>query len=429
MSDDPAAVRAATPQVFVATLLRPAGGTGIQTHCRLLLREARALGVPAQLVTPFDLSPLVFVPTFGFGRVLKLVRPAWWAWWYRRGHFALLRRRLTACLPRETRTVVYAQDPLSARAALDLRRAGWDVRVVLVIHYNRSQADEWVAGGFIRRGGRLYREIVRLEREVLPAVDHLIVPSDFMGHEVLARVPSVAGVPTTRVPNGAGDPTAGLTRVDRNAAAAAPGPPAGDLLSIGALEPRKNHAFLLRVLAACHRAGHPYRLAIAGEGPLRGDLEALAARLGLTRHVTLLGNVPDAARLLPRYRAYVHGATLENLPIAFLEALAAGRPLFAAAVGGIPEVFTDGVEGRHWKLTDPRGAAEMLSAVLESPTVYAAYARAARARYEAYFTPAHVVPPLLGAVLGIETQNRYAWPVAHASEPLPPGAAPAAVLA
>ena len=357
-----------------------------------MLPPARAAA--ARLITPFDLSPLVVVPTFGFGRLLKFVRPAWWVWGFRAGHFLLLRRRSRACLPRRSPCVVYAQDPLSARAALDLRREGRDVRVVLAVHYNGSQADEWVDSGLIAPGGRLYRQIARLEQEVLPAVDHLVVPSDFMRREVLARVPAAAAVPMSHLPNFADDPAD-----DPSADAASGAEPAGDLITLGALEPRKNHAFVLRVLAECHRMGHPYRLAVVGDGPLRGPLRALAERLGVAASVDFRGYVPGAARLLPRYRAYVHGATIENLPIALLEALAAGRPLFAPPVGGIPEVFCDGVEGRYWPLDDPREAARRLTEVLESPPAYAACARAARARYEARFTAERVVPAVLETLL------------------------------
>jgi glycosyltransferase involved in cell wall biosynthesis len=57
---------------------------------------------------------------------------------------------------------------------------------------------------------------------------------------------------------------------------------------------------------------------------------------------------------------------MENLPVAILEALAAGLPVLAGPVGGIPEIFTDGTEGRYWDLDDPVGAAASLIDVMES---------------------------------------------------------------
>ncbi len=379
----------AIPELILTTIMRPLGNTGVQTHLQAVLHQAPRNGVVARLVSPFDAGlPLIFA-TFGPGRVAELFSKAAYVWWHYQGHYLLLCYRLWRRLRRTVPAVVYAQDPLSARAALDMRARGYPVEVVLAVHFNISQADEWAEGGYIRRSGRVFEHIARIEREVLPAVDRLIYPSQYMLEQIATRIPAARSVPTWCIPNCVDD-----------IGTPAPVPLQGDLLTIGTLEPRKNQEFLLHVLAECHRAGHRYRLAIVGGGPSRSRLQGLARELGLAEHVHFLGEVAGAAVLIPGYRAYVHSARLENLPITLIEALAAGRPLFAPPVGGVPEVFADGVEGRYWELGDPRGAARLLVAVLEDPPLYERLSRAARARYESHFTPGRIVPKLLQAIFG-----------------------------
>lgn len=379
--------------VYVATILRPEGETGVQTHCRMFLGAAREVGWGVRLITPFDMGPAVVYPSFAVGRLAKPFHKGFWVWWYRRLHYTLLRQALVRALASGAPAVVYAQDPLAARAALDARERGLPVEVVLMVHFNESQADEWADHGYITRGGALYRRIAALEQEVLPRVDRLIFPSRFMMRRVMERIEGVASVPRWCIPNFV--PAGTRDEAARDV-------PAGDLISVGTLDVRKNHAFLLEVLAVCHRLGRRYRLTIVGEGPLRSRLRALAEELGVAGHVALPGYVRDAASLMPRHRAYVHAATMENCPIALLEAMAAGCPVFAPPVGGIPEVLADGVEGRFWSLDDPEGAAAALIEVLEAPARLEAAAAAARRRYEREFTPESVAPRLLRTVVGLE---------------------------
>jgi len=139
------------------------------------------------------------------------------------------------------------------------------------------------------------------------------------------------------------------------------------------------------VLVAARDLGQRYSLTLIGDGPDRGALERLVDTLGLRDQVNFAGFRPDGSQLIANHRALVHAAKLENCPLIIAEALAAGRPIFAAPVGGIPEMFYDGVEGRHWNLEDPCGAAKLLAGLLNDPVSYSTAADAARARYEAAF--------------------------------------------
>ena len=153
--------------------------------------------------------------------------------------------------------------------------------------------------------------------------------------------------------------------------------------------------------------GYPYRLTLVGDGPLKKELETLASRLGLARHVKFAGYVPAAAKLLPRYKAYVHAARMESLGIILLEALASRRPVLAAPLGGIPEVFSDGIEGFSWDLDNPLQAARHLIRLLEDEALYERMSGAAYARYETCFMPPVVGPRLLEAVLGAKIDGMF----------------------
>jgi glycosyltransferase involved in cell wall biosynthesis len=376
--------------LVVASVARLGGPTGVQAYMRTVLDALTERGVAREFASPFQLSRVIVVGVFAWGPILRMFNTTAFVWWYRFGHRLLLWRRLRASVRRSRRTLIYAQDPLSAQAALDLRRDGYQVEVVLAVHFNVSEADEWAERGYIRREGRVFRQIRAQEAAVLQAVDRLVYPSEFMRDLVGSRLPAVRSVPSWCIPNFAAD-------CDRESDEDAP---VGDLISIGTLETRKNQEFLLRVLAECHAQGHRYRLTLVGDGPLRGRLQRMARALGLESFVTFAGHVPGAASLIHRYRALVHAAVVENLPIALLEALAAGRPIFAAPVGGIPEVFRDGIEGRYWSLGDARQAAALLVAVLEDEVTWSRLGHAARQRYEARFAPDEVVPRLLHALFG-----------------------------
>lgn len=108
--------------------------------------------------------------------------------------------------------------------------------------------------------------------------------------------------------------------------------------AIGRLAPEKNLALLLHAVA---RIGHdaPVRLLIAGDGPESAPLQQLVAGLGLQSRVTLLGTLEDCAPLYAAMDMLVLPSLSEGMPLVVLEAMAAGKPLLATAVGGVPELL------------------------------------------------------------------------------------------
>ncbi|QGN59153.1 glycosyltransferase [Nostocoides sp. HKS02] len=319
------------PDIVIATIMREVGGSGVQSHVETLRSFAHTAGRPTTLVTPFSASSPLLRPVFAARLAVRLVsRPAG-VWWYRHWHGHYLGTALSARLRTTTGpAVVYAQDPVSASAALAVRTTE---PVVMVVHFNVSQADEWADKGELPRGGRTYASIRALEEDVLPRLDGLVYVSQFMRSVLEDRMPALRALPGIVIPNC-------VAAIERPASE-----PVADLVTVGALEPRKNQGYLLEVLAAAAQRGHRYSLTVIGDGPDRGRLERQAARLGLTGQVSFAGYQADPRRLMAGHRLYCHTARMESFGIALVEAMSEGLPVLAAPVGGIPEVVRPGVEG------------------------------------------------------------------------------------
>jgi glycosyltransferase involved in cell wall biosynthesis len=143
---------------------------------------------------------------------------------------------------------------------------------------------------------------------------------------------------------------------------------------------------LLRAFAAVVAATPGARLEICGDGPLRGDLEVLARRLGCGHAVTFLGWRQDYPALASGWDVFIQPSREEGFGVALLEAMAQGLPAVASDVGGIPELVEPGVTG--W-LVPPGDDAALERALLESLRTPSASrrmgdaARASAARFSA----------------------------------------------
>lgn len=105
------------------------------------------------------------------------------------------------------------------------------------------------------------------------------------------------------------------------------------------LDPVKDLRTLVRAFAEA-RLERSSRLVVMGDGELLGALQAQAADLGLGERVLFTGYRPDVRALLPGLDVYVNCSTSEGISLTILEAMAAGLPVVATAVGGTPEVVT-----------------------------------------------------------------------------------------
>jgi len=394
-----------TSDLIIATILRETGITGVHTHFRQLGQYLERKGRPATLVTSFSWGGPLIGPVFGLRFLLERFSGAADVWWYRHWHEVFLYRALRRRLASGGDCVVYAQCPLSARAALRARR-GPHQRVVMAVHLRISQADEWADKGLIPRGGRTYRAIRALERDVIPRVDGLVYVSSWARDALTGWLPEAAAVPSAVIDNF-------IAPLD----AKPPPERVGDLVTIGNLEAIKNHRYLLQILADAKRAGYAYTLDVFGEGVLKPELERQARSLGLAGQVRLRGFQPNARDRLPGYRAYVHASYSESSSFAIIEAMAAGLPIVSGNTGPLTELFDEGVEGRFWPLDDPARAATVLIGLMTDEPARSAAAAAARARFRRDFDAEVIAPRLLSFVLGAETEPARATPGLERTNP------------
>lgn len=103
------------------------------------------------------------------------------------------------------------------------------------------------------------------------------------------------------------------------------------------------------------------RFVMVGDGPLRGDAEALAAELGIADRTIFSGWWSDVPDLLAATTVSALSSIHEGLPCSVVESLAAGVPVVATAVDGTPEVIRPGVNG---ELVDPGDPASLADAIL-----------------------------------------------------------------
>jgi glycosyltransferase involved in cell wall biosynthesis len=157
---------------------------------------------------------------------------------------------------------------------------------------------------------------------------------------------------------------------------------------LGRLEEQKGHTFLLQAfaqLASQPGPAAPLHLVLAGDGRRRKDLEAQAAALGIASRTRFLGARRDVAEVLRALDIYAMPSLWEGLPLALLEAMAAGVPVVASDVGGVAEVLGGG----EWGLLVPPGDAGALGAALGrlagEPGLRARLASTARQRVAARY--------------------------------------------
>ncbi len=139
------------------------------------------------------------------------------------------------------------------------------------------------------------------------------------------------------------------------------------VLSVGRLSPEKGHRYLLAAAELLRQQGRRFALVLVGEGRERARLERQRERLGLRDCVHLLGFRTDVAQLLGEAAVFVLPSLSEGLPNAVLEAFAAGTPVVASAVGGLPEVVEEGETGYLIPPRDPRALADRIAACLQDP--------------------------------------------------------------
>ena len=169
-------------------------------------------------------------------------------------------------------------------------------------------------------------------------------------------------------------------------------PPGAPLIvAMGRLHANKAFDVLLHAVEQIHDC----YLWIAGEGPLRPELEALAAHLAVKPRVRFLGWRDDVAALYASGDLFVCPSRHEPLGNVVIEAWAAAKPVIACASQGPRQLIKDGVNGLLIPIDDDKTLAEAIRRLLAEPDAAKALAAAGRKSYEDQFTEAAVVAAYL----------------------------------
>lgn len=166
------------------------------------------------------------------------------------------------------------------------------------------------------------------------------------------------------------------------------------VVSVGSLTPQKAQSDLVAAFAEVRRARPEARLLIAGEGPLRADLEAQLRTLGLEDAVMLPGARLDAPDLIAAADVFALSSVREGLSVTVLEAMRAARPVVATRVGGNPEAVAEGDTGLIVPPRDPGALAVALLALLGDPERARAMGERGAGRWRERFTAERMVREL-----------------------------------
>ena len=260
------------------------------------------------------------------------------------------------------------------------RLAGWAARTPVVL---------WTVHGLGSHPGHppLKRALFRVIEKVLDYfTDHYVAVShDLRDQGVRAGIFSADKV--TVIPNGLQFdhlPAAFDVAAKRRALGIPEGCPV--IGTITRLEPQKAVDVFLRAVAQATRQLPNLVTLIAGDGPQRKELEALAARLGLTGQVRFLGWRTDAVELVGALDIFCMSSRWEGCPMVLLEAMAMRRPVVATDIGGVREIVVNEETGLLVALDDPAALAHAILRLSAAGAERELFGAAGRRRVEEHFS-------------------------------------------
>lgn len=183
---------------------------------------------------------------------------------------------------------------------------------------------------------------------------------------------------------------------------------ATDLVSVGELRSVKAFDVLIEALAALKRSGRRVSATIAGDGPDGPPLKELTQRLDVADQVRFVGHQP-AREAFAMGQILVVPSRAKSLPYIVLEAAAAGIPIIATRVGGIPEIF--GAEAPHLLPADSIAAlTDAIAAALDGAGQLQRIAQAITARVRAEFSVSAMVEGGIAAYREVLARQKSAQP-------------------
>lgn len=137
------------------------------------------------------------------------------------------------------------------------------------------------------------------------------------------------------------------------------------IATVARFHPVKDHRTLLQAFAKIAASHTDTDLLLVGDGPLRGDLEALANELGLARRIRFLGVRHDVPAILGAVDIFALTSLSEAASITLLEAMASALPVVVTDVGGNPEIVRRGIDGVLAPRGDSAAIAEAFTTLLD----------------------------------------------------------------
>jgi glycosyltransferase involved in cell wall biosynthesis len=226
---------------------------------------------------------------------------------------------------------------------------------------------------------------LQLERLLEPRTELFLFESAYAEHVFRTRVANPLGAART-IHNGVSN---------TEFAPAEFGPRPTELVFIGELRRLKGVDVLIEAMGRLAQSGRPVRVSIVGEGPDAEALGTLARKHGVVDLVEFMGPLPSR-KALGQGRIVIVPSLAESLPYIVLEAAAAGVPVIATAVGGIPEILGP----QAFRLVPPGDAialAEAIASELADPDASRAYALTLRERVRKRFSIDSMVDEIVAA--------------------------------
>lgn len=161
--------------------------------------------------------------------------------------------------------------------------------------------------------------------------------------------------------------------------------------SIGSLTPQKGYGYLIDAVRMLAARNVPVELTFVGDGPLRGEFEEQADRMGVGYRIHFAGSTGDVMSILPTFDVVAGSSLREGLPLSVLEAMSAGRPVVTTDVGGNSEAVLDGVTGFLVPAEDSGALTDALETLWKDEEKRASMGKAGRARVEQHFSARKMV--------------------------------------
>ena len=262
-------------------------------------------------------------------------------------------------------------------------KAGYIGRMALKLANPRPPVIYTVHNQVLPRGGMLKRAMNVLERRLAADTDRVITVSNNL-HQEVCRTHGIDATRAVTIHNGV-DAPAPLARRYARTVLGCEREGAFVIGAIGRMVPEKGFDTLIDAFTQLLGRGVEAELVLIGDGPYLSDYQKQAGKIGLSS-IRFVGEVANAARLIPGFDLLAQPSHAEGLGLVPIEAMIAGCPVVASEVGGLPEVVVHGETGLLVPPGDAAALADAIQVLIESRDLRERLARTAKQRAEALFS-------------------------------------------